>query len=59
MDLFATEHTNAKALSPVKVCALALFFLSGMLLVASLLMQPVPQFGSGETTAPKAAKLVP
>lgn len=59
MDLFAAERANAKALSPVKVCALALFFLSGMLLVASLLTQPAPQLGSGETTAPKAAKLVP
>lgn len=59
MDLFAAERTNAKALSPVKVCALALFLLSGVLLGASLLMQPPPELRSGEGAPARATGSIP
>jgi hypothetical protein len=51
MDLFAAERLNGK-LNRAKVWALACFAIAGVLLVASLLMQPPEQHGLATGASP-------
>jgi len=58
MDLLAARQANDKLQARIKAGAFMCFVIAGVLLVASLLLSPPAQPGSGEPAPPGAVATV-